>query len=194
MKRQASGLGIDAQTEIIKNYVKDGTKILQTYIETETVKNNYRPKLSEALERCRQTGPILICAKLYRLSRNVAFTRRLQESDVEIIFCDFPKANRFILHIISSIAEYEARLISERTRQSLKAKKDKGIKLGKPENLLNNHARAIANSTRTNKAKARNNENNRRSLALIIMMRRENKTYLQITSALNRQGFKTSKG
>ncbi|MEA4918302.1 recombinase family protein [Proteiniphilum sp.] len=194
MKQQASGLGIEAQTEIIKNYVKNDSKILQTYIETETGKNNHRPKLSEALEQCRQTGSILICAKLDRLSRNFAFTSRLLESDVEIIFCDFPKANRFILHIISSIAEYEARLISERTRQSLKAKKDKGIKLGKPENLLNNHARAIANSTRTNKAKARNNENNRRALALIIMMRRENKTYLQITSTLNRQGFKTSKG
>lgn len=194
MKQQVSGLGIEAQTQIIKNYVKNDSIILQTYIETETEKNNHRPKLSEALEQCRQTGSILICARLDRLSRNVAFTSRLLESDVEIIFCDFPKANRFILHIISSIAEYEARLISERTKQSLKAKKDKGIKLGKPENLLNNHARAIANSTRTNKAKARNNENNRRALTLIIMMRRENKTYLQITSTLSRQGFKTSKG
>lgn len=194
IKQQVSGLGIEAQREIINNYVKDDSKILKEYIETETGKNNHRPKLTEAIEQCRQTGSILICAKLDRLSRNVAFTSRLLESDVEIVFCDFPKANRLILHIISSIAEYEAKLISERTKQSLKAKKDKGVKLGKPENLLNNHAQAIANSIKTNKAKALNNENNRRALALIVMMRREDKTYLQITHALNKQGFKTSKG
>lgn len=194
IKQQVSGLGIEAQREIIKTYVKEDSKILKEYIETETGKNNHRPKLAEALDRCRQTGAVLICAKLDRLSRNVAFTSKLLESDVEIVFCDFPKANRLILHIISSIAEYEANLISERTKQSLKAKKDKGIKLGKPENLLNNHARAIANSIKTNRAKALTNENNKRALALIIMMRKENKTYLQITLALNRQGFKTSKG
>jgi hypothetical protein len=57
------------------------------------------------------------------------------ESDVEIRFCDFPEANRLILHIISSIAEYEANLISIRTRQSLQAKKSRGYHLGKSENL-----------------------------------------------------------
>lgn len=194
IKQQISGLGIEAQREIINTYVKDNSKILKEYLETETGKNNHRPKLAEALEQCRQTGSILICAKLDRLPRNVAFTSRLLESDVEIVFCDFPKANRLILHIISSIAEYEANLISERTKQSLRAKKDKGIKLGKPENLLNNHARAIANSIKTNKAKALTNENNKRALALILMMRNQSKTYLQITHALNRQGFKTSRG
>lgn len=194
IKQQVSGLGIEAQQEIIGNYVQDSSKILREYIETETGKSNCRPKLTEALELCRQTGAILICAKLDRLSRNVAFTSRLLESDVEIVFCDFPKANRFILHIISSIAEYEAKLISERTKQSLKAKKDKGIKLGKPENLLNNHQRAIANSIKTNKAKALANENNRRALALILILKKEGKTYMQITATLNRQGFKTSRG
>ena len=194
IKQQISGLGIEAQRQIIKNYVKNTSIILKEYIETETGKNNHRPKLSEALEQCRQTRSVLICAKLDRLSRNVAFTSRLLESDVEIVFCDFPKANRLLLHIISSIAEYEADLISQRTKQSLKAKKDKGIKLGKPENLLNNHAKAIANSVRTNKEKALSNENNKRALALILMLKKENKTYLHIAHTLNRQGFKTSKG
>jgi len=194
IKQQISSLGIEAQREIIKNYIKEDSRIIREYVETETGKNNKRPKLAEALDICRQTGSILICAKLDRLSRNVAFTSRLLESDVEIVFCDFPKANRLILHIISSIAEYEAMLISSRTKQALKAKKDQGIKLGKPENLLNNHARAIANSIKTNKSKALTNENNRRALALIVMMKQNDKTYWQITYALNRQGFKTSRG
>ena len=171
-----------------------GASILEEYIETETGKRNDRPKLMAALVLCRQSSSILICAKLDRLSRNVAFTSRLLESDVEIIFCDFPEANRLILHIISSIAEYEAKLISDRTRQSLKAKKANGVKLGKPENLLNNHSKAIRRSVKTNQDKARYNKNNRRATALILMMKKEGKTYVQIAEALNKQGFKTSKG
>lgn len=98
--------------------------ILAEYVETESGIKSDCPKLQEALALCRKTNSIFIVVKLDRLSRNVAFTSKLLESDVEIIFCDFPQANRLVLHIISSIAEYEANLISQRTRQSLKAKKE----------------------------------------------------------------------
>ena len=111
---------MEAQREIIHNHVKH-KPILAEYIETESGKKSNRPQLLAALAMCRKTNSILIVAKLDRLSRNVAFTSKLLESDVEIVFCDFPQANRLILHIISSIAEYEAGLISQRTKQSLKA-------------------------------------------------------------------------
>lgn len=126
IKQQVSRLGVDAQREIIKSYLGDTSLILREYVETESGKKNNRPRLSEALELCKRTNSVLICAKLDRLSRNVAFTSRLLESDVEIVFCDFPKANRLLLHIVSSIAEYEASLISERTRLSLEVKKGQG--------------------------------------------------------------------
>ena len=124
-KQEISGLGIEAQREIIQNYLKE-KKPVSEYIETESGKKSDRPKLTEALEECRKNGSVLIVAKLDRLSRNVAFTSKLLESDVEIVFCDFPEANKLVLHIISSIAEYEANLISQRTVQSLKAKKARG--------------------------------------------------------------------
>jgi DNA invertase Pin-like site-specific DNA recombinase len=136
VKQQISGLGIEAQRDIIRRQVKNESAILHEFVETETGKNNNRPMLMEALKLCREHRSILICARLDRLSRNVAFTSRLLESDVDIVFCDFPQANRLVLHILSSIAEYEASLISARTRAALAAKKDRGAKLGKPENLL----------------------------------------------------------
>ena len=68
IKQQVSGLGIEAQREIIKGYVKDDSYIIQEYVETETGKNNKRSKLAEALALCRQMGSILICAKLDRPS------------------------------------------------------------------------------------------------------------------------------
>jgi DNA invertase Pin-like site-specific DNA recombinase len=192
-KQEQSGLGVEAQRDIITNHLKGGT-ILNEYVETETGKRNDRPKLMEALNQCRKTNSILVVAKLDRLSRNVAFTSKLLENDIEILFCDFPEANRLILHIISSIAEYEANLISSRTRQSLQAKKARGCKLGKAENLMNKHIQAIHNSNKTNSQKAFDNDNNKRASALIKAMVNDNKTFSEITKSLNNQGFKTSRG
>lgn len=192
-KQERSGLGIEAQRDIINSFIKEGV-ILAEYVETESGRKSDRPKLQEALTLCRKTNSILIVAKLDRLSRNVAFTSKLLESDVEIIFCDFPQANRLILHIISSIAEYEANLISQRTRQSLKAKKERGVKLGKSENLMNKHNEAVARSNQTNRIKAKNNSNNMRAVALLRSMIKEGLTISQMTKQLNEQGFVSSKG
>ena len=193
MKQQLSGLGVEAQREIIHNHVKK-KPILAGNIETGSGKKSNRPQLLAALAMCRKTNSVLIVAKLDRLSRNVAFTSKLLESDVEIIFCDFPQANRLILHIISSIAEYEAGLISQRTKQSLQAKKARGIKLGKSDNLMNKFEQAIYNSSRTNKAKAENNPNNMRAIALLRSLSMQGKSLSEMTDLLNEQGFVTSKG
>lgn len=192
-KQEKSWLGIEAQRNIIHSFVKEGL-IIAEFVETESGKKSDRPKLQEALALCRKTNSILIVAKLDRLSRNVAFTSKLLESDVEIIFCDFPQANRLILHIISSIAEYEANLISQRTRQSLKAKKERGVKLGKSENLMNKHNEAVARSNQTNRIKAKNNANNMRAVALLRSMIKEGLTISQMAKQLNEQGFVSSKG
>lgn len=191
MKQQLSGLGIEAQREIIHNYIKDKTLIAE-YVETESGKKSDRPQLMEALALCRKTNSILIVAKLDRLSRNVAFTSRLLESDVEIVFC--AQANRLILHIISSIAEYEANLISQRTRQSLQAKKNRGVKLGMASNLMSKHRQAIENSCKTNRAKAENNPNNRRAIALLRTLIPQNLSLTEMTILLNEQGFTAPNG
>lgn len=193
-KQQIGGLGIEAQRDIILRYVKNEASILYEFIETETGKKNDRPMLMEALKLCRQHKSTLICAKLDRLSRNVAFTSRLLESDVDIVFCDFPQANRLVLHIISSIAEYEAGPISARTRQALAAKKQRGAILGKPENLLDNLGRALSRSNATNIQKALDNENNQRAAAIIAMMRQQGYDYTRIARSLsgiqNEQGLR----
>ena len=173
MKQEISGLGVEAQREIIQNYLKERKPVA---IETESGRKSDRPKLTEVLEVCRKTGSILIVAKLGRLSRNVAFTSKLLESDVEIVFCDFPEANKLVLHIISSIAEYEAGLISQRTKQSLRTKKARGCRLGKSENLLSRLPQAVENSNRTNRQKALDNPNNKRAVALLKSLVKEEKS------------------
>lgn len=184
---------MEAQREIIQNYLKD-RKTIAEYIETESGRKSNRPKLTEALELCRKTNSVLIVAKLDRLSRNVAFTSKLLESDVEIVFCDFPEANKLVLHIISSIAEYEAGLISQRTKQSLKAKKARGYKLGKSENLLNKLEQAVKNSNKTNHQKALDNPNNKRAIALLKNLVKEDRSLSEMARILNSEGFVTAMG
>ena len=194
-KQGFSGLGVEAQKEIIQNYLSDKIPIAE-YIEVESGRktDKGRPKLKEALEVCRKTGGKLIVAKLDRLARNVAFLSQLLESDVDIVFCDFPQANKMVLHILAAISQYEAELIATRTKQALAAKKAKGCTLGNPEHLIGKLDEAVAKSVETNKRKAEENPNNKRAAAMLKVLAKEGRTLQEMADYLNEQGFTTSKG
>lgn len=194
-KQGYSGLGLEAQKEIIQNYLSHKNPIAE-YIEIESGRktDRGRPKLKEALELCRKTGANLLVAKLDRLARNVAFLSQLLESDVDIVFCDFPQANKMVLHILAAISQYEAELVATRTKQALAAKKARGAVLGNPDHLLENLDSAIAKSVETNKRKAEENPNNKRAAAMLKVLAKEGKTLQEMADYLNEQGFTTSKG
>lgn len=124
-KQGDSGLGLAAQQEAVARY-----NVAAMFVEVESGRKNDRPQLAAALQRCRETGAVLLIAKLDRLARNVAFIARLMESDVRFIACDMPTADPFRLHIEAAVAEEEARKISARTKAALAAAKAKGVKLG----------------------------------------------------------------
>lgn len=194
-KQGYSGLGVEAQKQLIHNYLSDKIPIAE-YIEVESGRktDRGRPKLKEALELCRKTGAKLIVAKLDRLARNVAFLSQLLESDVDIVFCDFPQANKMVLHILAAISQYEAELVATRTKQALAAKKAQGYTLGNPEHLMDKLDEAVAKSVETNKRKAEENPNNKRAAAMLKVLAKEGKTLQEMADYLNEQGFTTSKG
>ena len=192
-KQGYSGLGLEAQREIIQKYLC-GKNPIAEYVEIESGRKKDRPKLKEALTLCRKDGATLIVAKLDRLARSVSFLSNLLESGVEILFCDFPQANKMMLHILSAISQYEAELIATRTKSALKAKKARGYKLGNPEHLLDKHEQAIQNSIKTCKEKADNNPNNKRAVAILRTIVKEKHTLQEIADILNKEGFVTSQG
>ena len=122
-RQGVSGLGLQAQQEIIRNYLS-GEEPIAEFVEIESGRKSQRPKLHEALELCKKMKATLIVAKMDRLSRNVTFTSQLLDSEVEIIFCDFPKANRLVLTIIAAISEYEA---SKAISNSRETNRDKAL-------------------------------------------------------------------
>jgi len=126
-----SGLGLEAQQAAIDGFLVPGDRLLAPpYVEVESGKNSDRPKLREALERCRKTGATLLIARLDRLARNVRFISGLMEEGVPFVACDMPTASPFMLHIYAAVAEEEARAISRRTKAALAAAKVRGVRLG----------------------------------------------------------------
>ena len=78
----------------------------------------------------------VIVAKLDRLSRDVAFVSGLMAQRVPFIVAELgADADPFMLHLYAALAEKERRLIAERTRAALAAKKAAGARLGNCRNI-----------------------------------------------------------
>lgn len=123
-----SGLGLEAQEEAIRRFLRDGDRLV--YVEVESGKRADRPELAKALRHARLTGATLLVAKLDRLARNVAFVSQLMEAGVDFVACDNPHATRLTMHILAAVDEDERRRISERTKAALAAAKARGKRLG----------------------------------------------------------------
>jgi DNA invertase Pin-like site-specific DNA recombinase len=85
-----------------------------------------RPELLKAVAHAKRAKAVLVITKLDRLSRSVFVTATLHKAGVEFVACDNPTANRLTIRILAVIAENEARMISQRTKDALKAYKASG--------------------------------------------------------------------
>lgn len=134
-KQGKSGLGLEAQQEAVSTHLAHcGGEIIEHFTEIESGKKNDRPELERALRKCRLTGATLVIARLDRLSRNASFLMSLMDSKAKFVYADMPEANNFTVQIMAVMAEYESKLISERTKAALQAAKARGgVKLaGQP--------------------------------------------------------------
>lgn len=184
-----SGLGLEAQREAIACCTEAG-EVVGEFVEVESGRKKNRPELQKALALCRETGAELIIAKLDRLSRDVRTIFELMDSGVKIKACDLPEFNTLTLGIFAAFAQYEAERISQRTADALQAKKKREGEWRKSNLSKEARERAIA----TNRKKARENENNRRALALLASMEGRGITLQALADSLNEGGFRTARG
>lgn len=129
-KRQgASGLGLEAQKDIIDYFVQsEGGELVADFSEVYTgTELSGCTELRKAIDLCKSTGATLIIAKSDRF-RNVREALDVVESvgEKNIFFCDLPHTDKFTLTLFFAIAEREALLISLRTKAALAAKKKRG--------------------------------------------------------------------
>src|ERR1700682_2584937 len=111
-RQGASGLGLDAQRAAVETYARSaGHSIVCEVQEVERGKRCDRPELARALALCRLHRATLCVAKLDRLARDVAFLAKLMNEATDFVCCDNPHATRLTLHILSAVAEDEAKRI-----------------------------------------------------------------------------------
>jgi len=184
-----SGLGLEAQRTMVKQFVKCDDCIIAEYTDVESGKKNTRPELLKAIQHSKDTGAKLVIAKLDRLSRNAGFIYMLRDTKVEFVCADMPDANSLTIGIFAALAQHEREIISERTKAALAAKKATGWQPGSPENLTDD-ARQKAIEVRKENARAANSEH-----ALTIKyMRNADVSFRDIASQLNQSGKRTRTG
>lgn len=192
----------DVQRETIAQFatIHQGT-IIAEYREVESGRKRNRPQLLKALEHAKYSGAKLVVAKLDRLARDVSFMSGLLEANVDFVICDFPEATPLLIHLLAAIAEYEAKLIRDRTREALRQKKRDGVLLGshRPEHWKQREDRRRAGATKGNQRSAsvrsaKASERLQFFRIKAIALRQAGKTYEQIAEILNSQAFTTPRG
>lgn len=186
-------LGLESQKKIASDFAKNKGEVIAVYEEQESGKNNNRPALNKAIALAKKEGATLLIAKIDRLSRNAAFIMNLKDSGVDFQAVDLPDMNTLTLGIFATLAQHERELISERTKRALAVLKEKGQKLGNP-NVLEDTKEGRKLGAKAMRVKANDNENNRKAFQLIRSMRSAGDSWAVIARALEKGGFKASKG
>ena len=137
-----SGLGLEAQRAKVEQLAAErGAEVVAEFVEVESGRKADRPQLAAALAEARRRGAVVAVAKLDRIARDAELVLRLRREAAAngmggFLFCDLPDvdattaAGRMVLTVMASVAEFESRRISERTREALAAAQARGVKLG----------------------------------------------------------------
>ena len=193
-KQGTSGLGLSAQRAAVAGFADS---IGGEFTDVESGKNADRPELAKALAACRRSGSTLLIAKLDRLARSVSFICSLLDAGVDFVCADMPEANKFTIHLMAAIGEYEAELISKRTKAALKAARARGVKLGaanpKSRNLPPGASQRGGDAMRercTREARKAYTE----VLPMAVSLREAGDTLGTIAKSLNEAGHTTVRG
>ena len=146
LSRAGNGHGLDAQRRAIEEHCERQAWMLLG-IETDEAASGRstrkRPGLSRALEFCSSgAAQAIVSSRVDRLARSsLDFHRIVQEaqrSGFTLVFTEQPgfsldsPEGKMLVSILASFAEFEADLISARTKAGLEAARRKGKKLGGP--------------------------------------------------------------
>jgi DNA invertase Pin-like site-specific DNA recombinase len=190
-----SGLGIEAQrTAIARFAAAEGLELQGEFVEVETGKGadalERRPVLRDALAQAKKAKAAIVVARLDRLSRDVAFISGLMAQRVPFVVTELgTDADPFMLHIYAALAEKERRMISERTRAALAAKKAQGALLGNRTNL------AEAGKLGRQAGRDAADRFARNVLPVVEQIRKAGATSLrEIAAELNARGVRTARG
>jgi DNA invertase Pin-like site-specific DNA recombinase len=177
-----SGLGLDAQRAAIEGEIKRrGWNLVHVFTDTASGRSlSRRPGLEEALTLLESDGAAaLIVSKLDRLSRSTkdfaTLMERAQRRGWAPVVLDLgvdttTPAGEMVASVMMSVAQWERKIIGQRTKEALAAKRGQAVTLGRPRQLSDNTRRKI------------------------VAMRTRGMTYRAIAEALDGKGVPTAQG
>ena len=182
------GSSLDNQEEIIRNFVeKSGGVLVEIIREEVSGQDDAREGLQDALSRCKKEGCRLVVSKLDRLGRSCRKIQEILDSEVEFTAIDFPQGSRMQFQLLACFAEFEAKTISDRVRNSMQFLKTQGRKFGSPK-----IREAQVLGTAANRAKCLDYTKNIRPLA--AGLRTSGETLKSISARLNDLKIRTRYG
>jgi DNA invertase Pin-like site-specific DNA recombinase len=180
-KQSKSGLGLEAQREMVRQFAEANGKLLGEFVEVESGRNDQRSELSKAMIAAKKAGAALLIARLDRFSRRVSFIATMMEKGVPLVVAEMPNATDFQLHIFAALAQEERRLISERTKAALAQAKRRGVRLGRNGSVLAERNRAAADAFASR-------------ILPLLPKGWESAPHSRVAAALNANGVKTVTG
>ena len=192
-----SGLGLEAQRSKVQQVAAQrGAHIAAEFIEVESGRKADRPVLAQALAAARKLKAAVVVAKLDRIARDAELVLRLsREAEANglggFLFCDLPdvdattSSGRMILSVMASVAEFESRRISERTKEAMAAAKARGAAFGAQRPAV-----AALNAARAQKA----SEGAERLRGLLTPMAQAGQSLRAMGAALEAAGVLTAAG
>jgi len=181
-KQADSGLGIESQRQAILAECDRKGWILDRFVQDDGLsgKNLKRPGLQEALEAlAKKQVDALVSSKLDRLSRSVADFCQIVEASrrqgwtLVVLDCQVDTSTpvgEMVAGVLAQFAQFERRLIGQRTKDALAVKKSQGVVLG------------------------RRPEISPEAEATIARLRQEGATMAVIADRLNAEGVATARG
>jgi DNA invertase Pin-like site-specific DNA recombinase len=153
-----SGAGLDAQTVAIADAIgRRGWPLVATFTDEGVsggVEPDARPGLAAALATLDAGhADALVVSKLDRLTRSVAsigpLVKRAQRGGWALVILDTDvdmttAGGMLVVHMITSVAEWERMVIAERTRAALASRKRAGMRLGRPVTLAQDTRNRVA--------------------------------------------------
>lgn len=196
-RQGASGLDLEAQRGAVASYAQlAGHEVISEVQEIESGRRSDRPGLTRAIALARVHNAVLCVARLDRLARDLHFISKLMHDKVRFLCCDNPNMNEMTVGIMASVAPYEAKCISERTRVALAAAKARGVQLGGSRSHAFTHEERARGAKRGGATRAL--EARERALALAPILdelRRAGIATLQaMADALNERAIPTACG
>ena len=144
---QVNGAGLDAQRHAIEAEVaRRGWQLVDLATDAGfSGKNLRRPGITTALDRLdRREADVLMAAKLDRLSRSVKdfadMLDRAKRREWQLIVLDVgvdttTPQGEMMVNVLAAFAQFERRLIGQRTKDALAQKRAQGVVLGRPRTL-----------------------------------------------------------